>query len=57
MTKDGFYARVKKLVAEGQVKTSTAPMATKIYGKSVTANVTLYSLPAEVPATKEGGVA
>ena len=56
MTKDGFYARIKKLVAGGQVKTSTAPMATKIYGKSVTANVTLYSLP-EVPATKEGGVA
>ena len=57
MTKDGFYARIKKLVAEGQVKTSTAPMATKIYGKLVMANVTLYSLPAEVPATKEGGVA
>ena len=58
MTKDGFYARLKKLVARGQVKTSTAQMQKKLYGKLVVANVTLYSLPAETAeATKEGGVA
>ncbi len=47
MTKDGFYARIKKLVARGQVKTSTAQMEKKLYGKLVVANVTLYSLPVE----------
>ena len=56
MTKDGFYARLKKLVARGQVKTSTAQVQKKLYGKLVVANVTLYSLPEEeaTPA-KEGG--
>lgn len=56
MTKDGFYARIKKLVAGGQVKAVEVKVPQKLYGRDVMANVTLYSLPAEVPA-KEGGVA
>ena len=54
MTKGGFYARLKRLVARGAVKTSTAKVEKKLYGRQVVANVTLYSLPEETPA-KEGG--
>ena len=58
MTKGGFYARLKRLVARGAVKTSTAQVQKKLYGRDVLANVTLYSLPEEeaTPA-KEGGAA
>ena len=58
MTKDGFYARVKKLVESGKVKAVEVKVPQKLYGRDVLATVTLYSLPAEVPvAAKEGGVA
>ena len=58
MTKGGFYARLKRLVAQGAVQTSTAKVAKKLYGREVVAHVTLYSLPTEeaTPA-KEGGAA
>ena len=58
MTKDGFYARVKKLVASGKVTSTEARVPQKLYGREVVANVTLYSLPTEeaTPA-KEGGAA
>lgn len=57
MTKGGFYARLKRLVARGAVKTSTAQVQKKLYGRDVLANVTLYSLPEEeaTPAKEEGG--
>lgn len=56
MTKTSFYARVKKMAATGAVKTSVTPMAKKMFGRSIMANVTMYTLPPEpeVPA-KEGG--
>ena len=47
MTKDGFYARVAKLVANGKVRSSQSKMPTKLYGRDVLMNVTLYSLPPE----------
>lgn len=58
MTKEGFYARVAKLVASGKVRSSQSKMPTKLYGRDVLMNVTLYSLPEEeaTPA-KEGGAA
>lgn len=49
MTKDGFYARVAKLVEGGKVKAAEAKVPQKLYGRDVVATVTLYSLP------KEGG--
>ena len=55
MTKGGFYARLKRLVARGAVKTSTAQVQKKLYGRDVLANVTLYSLPEETTPAKEGG--
>lgn len=55
MTKGGFYARLKRLVARGAVKTSTAKVEKKLYGRQVVANVTLYSLPEETTPAKEGG--
>ena len=55
MTKDGFYARVAKLVEGGRVKTAQAKMPTKLYGRDVLMNVTLYTLPPEEAPTKEGG--
>ena len=55
MTKDGFYARVAKLVEGGKVKTAQAKMPTKLYGRDVLMNVTLYTLPPEEAPTKEGG--
>ena len=55
MTKDGFYARVAKLVEGGKVKTAQAKMPTRLYGRDVLMNVTLYSLPEEATPAKEGG--
>lgn len=56
MTKDGFYARVAKLVANGKVRSSQSKMPTKLYGRDVLMNVTLYSLPEETTPAKIGGV-
>lgn len=42
MSKTGFYARVKKLVEDGEVESRQVEVEKKLYGRDVTMNVTLY---------------
>ena len=56
-TKDGFYARAKRLVESGKVVAKQVKQPKRLYGRDVLMNVTLYSLPPEEAPAKEGGAA